>query len=120
MKAKKALSLLLVITMLLVAIPAVSVSADNETGFWDLRNKENVSAVEMAITLDGEAMNITHYRGHYYSPEEPNQLTFGIPEFGASPQGLRDDLQINIYVPDNASDSSAVLFLLNISLKSLV
>ncbi|MBE7018237.1 MAG: hypothetical protein E7420_08875, partial [Ruminococcaceae bacterium] len=85
--------------------------SDDSYTFWDLRNTENVSTAELAITVDGEAAAVTRYWGHYYGGGEDNQLTVGPGMYG--PKGERDDLQINIYVPENAADDAAVMFLLN-------
>ena len=112
MKTRKILAMLLVIAMVCSLMPATGVFAAEEITFWDIRNEENITTNELTVYVDGEPIKLTHYTGHYYTPDEPNQIVFGIAESRPAPQGLRDDLQINIYVPEGATEDSAVLFIL--------
>ncbi len=110
MKARKLFALLLVVCMVVSLFPAVYAAEEAEVTFWDLKNTENVSTEELAITVDGEATKVTHYNGYYYNENEENTLTVGPGKYG--PGGDRDDCQISIYVPEGATEDSAVMFLI--------
>ncbi len=112
---KKLFSILLALGLIISLIPASALAADTTSGdieFWDIRNESNVSVEELNVTVDGVPMSVTRYTGHYYDENEENQIVFGISESAPALQGLRDDLQINIYVPEGADEDSAVLFIL--------
>ena len=109
MKAKKLLAFLLVIAMVASLVP-MAFAAEAKVEFWDLRNTENVSKEELAITVDGEATKVTRYNGHYYDKDEKGTLTVGPGKYG--PGGDRDDCQLSIYVPEGADKNSAVMFLI--------
>lgn len=110
-RMKKVLALTICAAMTATLLPLSAAAEDTTTTFWDLNNTENVQTEEMTVTVDGTTVNLTRYWGHYYDEDEPNQIFFGPGMYGSS--GLRDDLQINIFVPDGATENSAVLFILN-------
>lgn len=112
MKTKRLTAILLILALVFSLVPAFSVLADSEITFWDIRNEDNISTREITVYVDSVPVKVTHYQGHYYNENEENQIVFGIPESLPAPQGLRDDLRINIYVPEGATEDSAVLFIL--------
>ena len=68
---------------------------DEEYGFWDLRNTDNITTATLTGTLNGEPLTVTRYYGYY--AKTPNSV----------------QQQINIYVPNTVTPESAILMLQN-------
>ena len=94
--SKKLLVLTLALAMML-SLCVFTVSAADPIEFWDLRNEDNVTVTELTGTINGAAATITCYTGYY------------LPEYGR----YGTDQRINIYVPSNADQYSAIFHLVN-------
>ncbi|MGN1001807.1 MAG: subtype B tannase [Oscillospiraceae bacterium] len=93
MKVKKSLALLLVLTMLMSLLPAMSLTA---AAAEDPLSIADAEVTTLTPTVDGEAVEVTWYADCYLA--NPN-----------SP----DKQMVNVYVPENATEASPIMLYVN-------